>query len=211
VAIEHRRSPGFGGRPDRRRSSDNEGVESNSRLTVSLGAVLLVLLVAEGVTVPQARSLLSAHVFIGMLAVPPTLLKMGSTGWRFVRYYRGAPAYRRKGPPPVLLRVLGPAVVLATLVLLGSGIALLTLPHSWRQPMKTVHLASFILWFGVMAIHVLGHIVETARVAPLDWARRTRHDVAGAGARQWSVAASVMVGVALAVVMLGPASHYRHL
>lgn len=186
-------------------------MESNSRLTGTAGAVLLVLLAAEGVTVPQARSLLSAHVFIGMLLVPPVLLKVGSTGWRFVRYYRGAPAYRRKGPPPALLRILGPAVVLSTVVLLASGIALVLLPHSWRSQMKTVHLASFILWFGLMTIHVIGHLVETARLAPLDWARRTRHDVAGATARQWTVAVSLLAGVALGLAMLGPAAHYRHL
>ena len=45
--------------------------------------------------------------------------------WRFARYYTGAPAYRRKGPPPVLLRLLGPVVVILTLVLLFSGVGLL--------------------------------------------------------------------------------------
>ena len=61
------------------------------------------------------------------------LLKIGSTGWRFVRYYRGSPAYRRKGPPPVLLRLLGPAVVILTVVLLASGVALVVGPHSLRH------------------------------------------------------------------------------
>lgn len=53
------------------------------------------------------------------------LLKVASTTWRFARYYTGAPAYRRKGPPPVLLRLLGPVVVILTLVLLFSGVGLL--------------------------------------------------------------------------------------
>ena len=56
--------------------------------------------------------------------IPPAVLKIASTGWRFVRYYAGAPAYRRKGPPPVLLRLLGPVVVILTVVLLASGVAL---------------------------------------------------------------------------------------
>ena len=89
------REPGH----SRRRSSD-AGVESNARLTGSTAAVLLVLLAAEGVTVLRVGALLTPHVFIGMLLIPPVLLKIGSTGWRFVRYYRGSPAYRRKGPPP---------------------------------------------------------------------------------------------------------------
>ncbi len=39
----------------------------------------------------------------------------------------GAPAYRRKGPSPVLLRILGPVLVILTLVLLSSGVGLLLL------------------------------------------------------------------------------------
>ncbi len=193
----------------RRRGSD-AGVESNARLTGTTAAVLLVLLAAEGVTVLRVRALLTPHVFIGMLLIPPVLLKIGSTGWRFVRYYRGSPAYRRKGPPPALLRLLGPVVVILTVVLLASGVALVVGPHSLRHTLLFMHKASFVLWFGAMTIHVVGHLVETARLAPKDWVHRTRHDVAGAGARQWALAASLVAGVILGVVMLGPAAHYRH-
>ncbi len=72
----------------------------NARLTAANAAVLLVLLAAEGVTILGVRQMLSPHVFIGMVLIPPVLLKVASTGWRFARYYRGAPAYRRKGAPP---------------------------------------------------------------------------------------------------------------
>ena len=77
--------------------------------------------------------MLTPHVFIGMLIIPPVLLKIGSTGWRFVRYYRGSPAYRHKGPPPVALRLLGPVVVILTVVLLASGVGLLVGPDSLRH------------------------------------------------------------------------------
>jgi hypothetical protein len=55
----------------------------------------------------RIRPLISPHVFIGMVLIPPVLVKVASTTWRFARYYQGAPAYRRKGPPPVALRLLG--------------------------------------------------------------------------------------------------------
>ncbi|MGH9114660.1 MAG: hypothetical protein ACRDWW_02405 [Acidimicrobiales bacterium] len=74
-----------------RRTAADQGVESNSRLTASNAVVLLVLLAAEGATLLSVRSLLTPHVVIGMVLVPPVLLKIGSTGWRFVRYYRGSP------------------------------------------------------------------------------------------------------------------------
>ena len=98
---------------------------SNARLTASNAALLLVLLAAEGATLLRVRQLISPHVFLGMVLIPPVLVKLGSTGYRFARYYLGAPAYRRKGPPPVLLRLLGPVVVILTVVVLASGVALL--------------------------------------------------------------------------------------
>jgi hypothetical protein len=106
-------------------------VAANARLTASNAVVLLVLLAAEGVTILRVRELLTPHVFIGMVLIPPVLLKMASTGWRFARYYRGTPAYRRKGPPPLLLRLLGPVVVVLTVVLLASGVGLLLAGPSW--------------------------------------------------------------------------------
>ncbi len=65
------------------------GVEGNDRLTAASGGLLFLLLAAEGVTILFIRPLLSAHVFIGMLLIPPVALKLGSTGWRFLRYYTG--------------------------------------------------------------------------------------------------------------------------
>ena len=57
--------------------------------------------------------------------IPPIALKMASTGYRFVRYYTSNPAYRERGTPPILLRVSAPVVVASTLVVLGTGVALL--------------------------------------------------------------------------------------
>jgi len=190
-----------GARPARSRRGD-EGVEANARLTGATAAVLFVLFAAEGLTILRIRPLLTPHVFIGMLLVPPVLLKIGSTSWRFARYYLGAPAYRRKGPPPPLLRLLGPAIVLLTVAVLATGIALLLAPVGDRGELLFLHKASFVLWFGVTTIHVLGHILETARLAPQDWVRRTRRQVRGAGARQWLVASSLVVGLFLAVLVV---------
>jgi len=75
-------------------------VEANARLTSGAAVVLLVLLAAEGVTILRIRGLISVHVFIGMLLVPPVLVKTCSTVYRFARYYLGAPGFRRKGSPP---------------------------------------------------------------------------------------------------------------
>jgi hypothetical protein len=186
---------------EHRQARDRNGVESNARLTASTGAVLFVLLAAEGVTILRIQGLLSAHVFIGMLLVPPVLLKMASTSYRFFRYYTGAPPYRHKGAPPFVLRFLGPLVVVLTVVVLASGVALLLAGSTWRSSLLFLHKASFVLWFGAMTVHVLGHLVDTAALAPRDWIGRTRRDVVGTGLRQWAVVISLVVGV-LAGLML---------
>ena len=179
------------------------GVEGNSRLTGATAAILLVLLAIEGVTVLQVRSLLTPHVFIGMVLVPVIAVKMGSTMYRFARYYSGTPAYRRKGPPAPLLRLLGPMVIILTVALFASGIAALFTSGSFRQNLMFLHRASFVLWFGVMAIHVLGHLKDTVQLAPRDLYWRTRRQVRGAGVRQWLVTLSVVVGVLLGWAMIG--------
>lgn len=203
-----RRPPGV--RPDptaghrapagaRRRRS---GVEANARLTGGTAVVLLVLLAVEGLTILSIRSLLSVHVFVGMLLIPPVLLKIGSTTWRFAKYYLGDPEYRRKGPPPPLLRVIGPLVVVLTLTVLASGVALLLAPANMRAGLLLLHQGSFVVWLMLIALHVLGHLLDTARLAPRDWYHRTRRQVQGAGARQWAIATSVAVGLVVAVVTM---------
>jgi hypothetical protein len=198
-----------GTRASPRRGRGSGGPAANTRLTASTAAVLFVLLAVEGVTILQVGALLTPHVFIGMLLVPPVLLKMGSTIWRFGRYYRGDPDYRQKGPPPAVLRLLGPVVILLTAVVFATGLALLIGPPSLRSQMGFLHRASFIVWLGVLTIHVLGHVVETARIAPRDWVRRTRRQVDGAGARQWALAVSLVVGLLLALAVVPQVGHWR--
>ena len=96
----------------------------NERLTAMTGAVLLVLFVAECLTLLNIGNLLTLHVFLGMLLLGPVGLKIGSTLWRFTRYYTGSAAYVRKGPPASLQRVTGPFVILTTVAVLGTGIML---------------------------------------------------------------------------------------
>lgn len=186
-------------RAPHRRSRRDPGVEGNARLTGTTAAVLLVLLAVEGLTLVRisTRPMLTAHIVVGMVLVPPVLVKVGSTSWRFVRYYTGHPAYRRRGAPAPLLRVLGPALVLLTAVLFASGILLVLLNGQVRTTLLLVHKASFVLWFVVMVVHVLGHVVETSHLAPRDFVARTRRQVRGASLRVWLVAASLALGVVL--------------
>jgi len=187
-----------------------KGVEANSRLTATLGLVLLVLLAAEGVTILRIHLLITLHVAIGALLLPPALLKIASTGYRMVGYYRGAAAYRLKGPPPILLRVLGPFVVMLTIEVLATGVALLYAAPAWHRPLLFLHKAGFILWFGAMSVHVLGHVLETYHHAWRDWGMTRRWRLGGAGIRRGLVIGSLLLGALAAVVATSapiPTSH----
>jgi hypothetical protein len=179
------------------RTEAGVGVEGNARLTGSNAALLIALLAAEGVTILSIRSLLGPHVFVGMLLIPPVVLKTGSTLYRFLRYYQGAPAYVRKGPPAWVLRLLGPFVVVLTAVVLASGVGLMLVAQPWRGRLLFVHKASFVLWFAAMTIHVFGHLADTARLAPKDWIGRAGRHSPKAGARRWVLVASLLAGALL--------------
>ena len=75
------------------------GTAGNERLTAATGAVLLVLLAVIGVTIISIGPLLSVHLFVGMLLIGPVALKLGSTGYRFVRYYTRTRAIGARGRP----------------------------------------------------------------------------------------------------------------
>jgi hypothetical protein len=177
-----------------------DGVAGNARLTGGAAAILLVLLALEGGTIPFIGSLLGPHIFIGVLLIPPVLLKLSSTGYRFARYYSGNPAYRHKGPPALPLRLLAPGVVLTTLALFGTGVGLLFAgPDS--NTLSFLHKLSFVAWVALMTVHVLAHLLEVPLLASSDWRRGGGREavLAGAGPRIMLLGASLLTGVALAL------------
>ncbi len=52
----------------------------------------MALLAALGVTILRIGPLISEHLFIGLMLIPPIALKLASTGYRFMRYYTSDPA-----------------------------------------------------------------------------------------------------------------------
>src|SRR5438552_12957865 len=125
---------------------ERDPTAGNERLTAAAGVILLVLLAVEGVTILSIRQLLSWHIVVGMLLIGPVLLKLASTGYRFVRYYTGNAEYRRKGPPELILRLIAPVVVLSTTGVLATGVVLLIVGPQHRDPWLLLHKVSFILW-----------------------------------------------------------------
>lgn len=188
------------------------GAEGNERLTALTGAVLLLLLAAEGITILRLGRLLTAHFFIGMLLLGPVALKAGSTIYRFIRYYAGSAPYRSKGPPALLLRLLGPVIVASTAGVFGTGIALALAGPAGRQTWLFLHKGSFIVWFCAMAVHVLAYLPRLGGLLAAesrgrrrvgghgDYTARTAAVVGGRGMRLSLLAASLLAGLVIAML-----------
>ena len=187
----------------------DDGVEGNTRLTAALGALLFVAFAVEGVTLLiGVREMFVVHVFVGFLVVPPVLAKVGSTGYRMARYYSGNERFRRKGPPHPILRVLGPLVVLSTVALVGTGVAMIVVGAKRSDNLRDLHSTSFIVWVILMSIHVLGHLVETGRSTADDWAPGGPR-VARATLRRGVVVGSLLLGLGLGALSIGWAHTWR--
>jgi hypothetical protein len=189
-------------RPRHRRPPDEtDGVAGNERLTALTGAVLLVGFAVEGVTILRLGQLLTLHFFLGLVLIGPVLLKIGSTGYRFARYYAGAPAYVRKGPPAPLLRVLGPFVILTSLAVLGTGVVLAIVGPA-SGPWLLLHKATFVLWFGVMTIHVLTYVWRLPRILLSSQATEIGVRAGGGWIRGLLMAGSLLGGLLIALLMI---------
>jgi hypothetical protein len=185
------------------RTSDG-GPDGNEQLTTVTGAILILLLAVIGFTIPQLRQFVSVHLFVGMLLIGPVLLKMASTGYRFVRYYTGNDEYRRKGPPELVLRVIGPILVLSTVAVFATGIVLLILGPSHRDPWVELHKVTFIVWVVFMSLHVLLHLPAVARAVGIG--REGREQLAaaapGAAGRWIAISGALVAGLVLAIVLI---------
>jgi hypothetical protein len=194
------------------------GPAGNARLTAWTGMTLLALSLAELVTLIDVRGLISWHVVIGVLLVPPALVKTASTGWRIVRYYSGARTYVQAGPPPLVRRLLGPAVVLSTLAVLASGLTLVVIGSvrsrtvllsgfGTRVDWVTVHQAAFVVWAVATGLHVLGRLVPALRLTLMP--PRAAPAVPGAGRRAAVLITTLLVALVAGLIVLSTAGSWQ--
>jgi hypothetical protein len=177
------------------------GSDGNEQLTAIVATLLLVLLAIEGATLLNLQSLLTVHAFVGMLLIPVVALKLASAGWRMLHYYLRGEEYVRRGPPHVAVRALvAPMVVVSTVALLATGVALLALDQT-HGTIVGLHKASFFVWLGAMSVHVLMRIF---RLLPI-----LRQRLAGTALRLELVGASLAAGLVLGALTLPAADHLQ--
>src|SRR5436309_8169778 len=181
---------------------EQSAVVGNERITALAGAVLLVLIVVELVTAASLRTLLPPHVFVGVLLAGPLAVKLGSTGYRFLRYYTRSPAFVRRGPPRLALRVLAPLLIATTLVVIGSGIGLVVTGPRSAGPLLPLHGLSVLVWLPLIAIHVFAYIWRVPRLVANDWSKQAAEQAPGRGLRLGVNLGALMLGAIAAVLLL---------
>jgi hypothetical protein len=177
------------------RTADPSG---NARLTAITGVVLLILFGAEVITTLLMGSLFGLHFFLGMVLIGPVCLKIGSTVWRFSQYYLGSQPYVRRGPPPMLQRVLGPALVIASAGVLGTGVLLALSGPDLR--LQKLHQYFFLLWVIIVIIHVIHYLPRLPELLASHPAERALQAATGSRPRWVLLAGSIIVGLVLALL-----------
>jgi hypothetical protein len=184
------------------------GIDGNEQLTAITGVALIALLAVLGVTIVRIGQLLWLHLFLGLLLLGPVLLKLGSTGYRFLRYYTRDAVYRSKGPPERALRAMAPIVVLSTLVVFVTGVILLFNGPRGRSSLVLIHKVSFIVWLVFIAIHVLAHLPSLGRslravpIAAHESGPPVGSARSGAVGRWIALGGAIVAGAVLAIVLI---------
>jgi len=179
----------------------------NERLTAAVGLLVVIPVSVEVASILLGvHSFMSLHVFVGLALIPAVLLKLGSTGWRFVRYYSRNRAYVAAGPPEVAMRMLAPLFVVATVVLFGSGFAMGFLHGHDLQLARRLHGPAAVIWLALLGIHVLAYFGRALRSAADDALPATHEPVRGTTARRYAVSIVVIGGLVLAAAMV-PTQH----
>jgi hypothetical protein len=197
------------GRPS---SSERLNPDGNERLTAAVGLVLIVLTLVELATVLLGlQQFLSLHVFVGLVLIPPVLLKLASTGWRFTRYYARSAPYRLKGAPQFAMRLLAPLLVFATVVVFGSGVAMGILHGRSLDLARQLHGPASVAWMLLLGVHVLAYLRRAIVSAKEDVAPASRGSVRGAKWRTYLLVGAIVAGIAAAAGALPVQHRWLHL
>jgi len=188
-----------------RQSRMNPG--GNERLTAAVGLLVLIPVLVEVATILLGvHTFMSVHVFVGLALIPAVLLKLASTGWRFVRYYTRSRAYVEHGPPQLAMRLLAPLFVAATVVLFGSGVAMGILHGRALQVTRNLHGPASVIWLLLLGVHVVLYLTRALGTAAEDFPT-TRKPMRGTQARAYALATVVLGGLLLGFATV-PAQHH---
>ena len=209
VSVQLRASWAREGEPPER------GLGQARPIIVLCGLVALVLLAVAAVTIVNLDGLWQWHEAAGFALLPVLALKLVPVGIRAAAYYT-TPAFARLRlplrlasitPPVLAARLTAPPLVVATGLLLASGVVM------WhggdqRSAWATVHNASAIGGSALLAVHLACHARSTLAVGVRSLVAPGQR-VTGGRVSPFVVAASLVAGIILAVFTVPGASWHQ--
>src|SRR4030088_509879 len=175
-------------------------VEANHRLTVLVSLTLLPLLIVESVTgnLHRRPAMLPWHVLVGLWLLPVVAVKLGSTGYKFLRYYTREAAYFHAGPPRWIPRLIAPLLVVTTGGLFVSGVTMWAVGSAARNPWRGVHQVFFFSWLAI----ILGQLVFHVRQTVVDGFQQLRDRTTPARTRTYVTVGALFLGLVLGLLAL---------
>ncbi len=111
----------------------------------------------------------------------------------------------RKGPPEIALRLIAPMVVISTVGVFATGIGLMIVGPTDRNPMLLLHKVTFIVWVVFTSLHILGHLPAVGRALGVGGRQRAQLTAATpGGAGRWLALTGALVGGAVLAIALIP-------
>ncbi len=143
-------------------------VVGNLLLTSHAGLAILAFLVLLYLTGLEFTPLRGVHFALGFALIPILLVKLGSTGWRAVNYYRGRHPYRAAGPPWLLPRLMAVPLATCAVVATVSGVVLWSTGTD-RGTWATIHTDSVVALGIIAVVHLAIYARRAFRASVSSW------------------------------------------
>ena len=199
-----------GGVAGNRRLTAATGVVLHTLLWIQIASAVLFALMAWNIVLPPGplhALVRPVHFFVGFMLMPLVAIKLGSTGYRFLRYYTRNERYKIAGPPTRLERALAPVLVASILVVFVSGVEMWGFFNQFGIAWIPVHVIAAITFLVALTMHIVFHVreahdeaaAEVAGIVPDDTGVAEGDWNAGRVTRRVVIGAGLLGGVALAV------------
>jgi hypothetical protein len=178
-----------------------------ARSSALLGMLILFFSIAEIVTVAFLPEALILHIAIGSILGVLIIVKLILNAYRYLGYLKHDHDFRQAGTPRLIMRILSLPLVVTTIVVLGTGMAMvLTGPTAFATSfLATAHALFAIIWLGLLGYHTFGYWHRSARSTTRELDRIRSKDTQALA--RLILAATTVIGAVTLMLLLLPLSN----
>jgi hypothetical protein len=151
-------------------------VFGNHALTSWAGLLLLPGLAVVALSGLVFGNFWQLHYIAGLSLIPLSLVKLGTTSYRALSYYVRRAVYRAAGAPEWAGRLLAPALIVSTIIAMGTGIWMWS-QQSEAQPWAKLHVLSVLAMGACVGLHLLLRTPISLQAVARDGVAALQHNV----------------------------------